>query len=215
MPVHKIKAIIFDFDGVIMNSERKKFDQLKRILRGDGVHLRKSHFRKMLGKKTERFLKECFRDRLSQKRISEIIAQRRDALRKHPSEYGTMIADTKKVILRLKSDKKYSLAIATGTEKRIVTVLLKRMKLHDAFKVIITGNDVKESKPNPAVYEEALKRLKVKPANAAVVEDSPAGIRAANSAGIKETVALTTTQSRASLSRAKHIFMYLSQMKNW
>lgn len=213
MPTNKIKAIIFDFDGVIINSERKKFNQLKRILRKEGIKLRESHFKRMIGKKTEQFLKECFRDELSQRRISEIVAKRRNELRRHPAKYGTMIAGTRKIILKL--SKKYDLAIATGTEKRIVTILLKRMKLNKAFKVIITGNDVKESKPNPAVYRKALTRLHVKSKNAVVVEDSPAGILAAKRAGVKDTIALTTTQPPSAFAAGSRIVSSLSKILVW
>jgi beta-phosphoglucomutase len=207
--------IIFDFDGVIVNSEKKKFVQLKHLLKNYDVRLTKPYFSKMVGMKTEPFLRKYFGKLLSRKQINAIVSARRTALRRNPEEYGAPIDATIKIIKRLHKDKKYVLALATGTDRRIVNAFLRQEKMSRLFEVIVAGNDVKQSKPNPAVYRKALQQLHAKSRQTTAVEDSRAGIQAAHSAGIKNTIALTTNRSSETLKGASRIVSSLANIAIW
>ncbi len=194
------RAVILDFDGVIVNTERGKFAWLKRTLKRHGLRLRNDDFARMAGKKTAAFLAERFSDKLSIHEMRAIRGAWKRERMQHTLKYSTPIRGALPFIKALKA-RGISLCLATGTERLIVNKALRRFGLTDAFDVLITGNDCALSKPNPQVYMLAIKALRIPARHLVVVEDSAAGILAAKRAGLR-CVAITTTQPRKQLKRA-------------
>ncbi|MDZ7612634.1 MAG: HAD-IA family hydrolase [Flavobacteriaceae bacterium] len=83
----------------------------------------------------------------------------------------------KDLILHLKSK---NILVALGSASKNAIPLLKSLELFDHFDAIVDGNDVTHAKPDPEVFLKAAEKLKVSPKNCVVVEDSLAGIQAAN-----------------------------------
>jgi HAD superfamily hydrolase (TIGR01509 family) len=193
-------AVIFDFDGVVVATERSKFAWLKHVLKHKGHILRKDDFARMTGKKTAAFLKERFGDKLSPKEMHMIrAAWRRERLR-NIKEYSRPIPGAIPFITQLRN-RGVSLCLATGTERVIVRKALRLLGLNKAFQVLITGNECKLSKPNPQVYTLAIKALGMPAKGILVIEDSAAGVLAAKRAGLR-CIAITTTQSMRELGQA-------------
>jgi len=78
-----------------------------------------------------------------------------------------------------------TLAIATSASKTRTRFTLKRLHLTDQFAVVVTGDDVDDGKPNPAIYSLVCRQLKSDPRNSVGVEDAVSGVRAAKKAGLK------------------------------
>ncbi|MGC9132833.1 MAG: HAD family hydrolase [Nanopusillaceae archaeon] len=89
-----------------------------------------------------------------------------------------------KQILNYFREKKYKLSIVTSNTKRLVYELLKHLGILNLFDVIITGDDVKEQKPEPECYIKAVKMMNLLPFEVLAIEDSIYGIIAAKRAGI-------------------------------
>ncbi len=96
------------------------------------------------------------------------------------------------------------LAVVSGGNRDFVKNVVKA-EFPKAFKAVITGDDVKHSKPSPAPYRLALKKLGFKPSEAIVIENSPLGIESAKKAKIK-TFALATTLNKKYLKQADRVF---------
>ena len=77
------------------------------------------------------------------------------------------------------------MAVATCGGSGRVGSLLDVLKLRDYFRVIVTGDDVKEGKPDPAIFNEAARRLSLRAEDLLAIEDSVSGVRAAKAAGMK------------------------------
>jgi beta-phosphoglucomutase len=90
-------------------------------------------------------------------------------------------------------DIRCSKAVVSGSTWDDVETILEEVFRKDRFDVIITADDIKKGKPDPAAFLEVLAQMKVRPADAVVVENAPLGVRAANSAGIVCYVALNNT----------------------
>jgi HAD superfamily hydrolase (TIGR01509 family) len=97
------------------------------------------------------------------------------------------------------------MAVATGGHKKIAYSDVNEF-FPGIFDCIITGDDVKNSKPNPEEYTKAMKKIKAKKSETLVIENAPFGIRAANSAGVNKVYALTTTLNKKYLAEADCIF---------
>jgi HAD superfamily hydrolase (TIGR01509 family) len=193
-----IRAIIFDFDGVIVDSETEKFKTLKKILKDYNIVLRENAFKHILGKKTGVFLNEEFPE-LSQQEKENIIQERRE----HTKEKLPLIPGITALLTTLYD--KYLIALVTGSEKNSVERILKENNLTQFFNQIITGEQFSSSKPDPECYNIALKKMRVQPSEAIIIEDSPSGILAGKNAGCC-VFALTTSQARKYLHHADKIF---------
>ena len=173
-----IKAIIFDFDGVIVDSEKTKFNDLNKILKGLGYKQIKD-FSNFIGKKTGKILTENFSG-ISEDEIVEITELRRKNLAMKISP----LIDGVKTFIENKA-KNLSLAIVTGTERDIVIKHLLHYSLDNFFHTIVGGEDFDNSKPDPEPYIVALDRLGLVGSEVVVLEDSQAGIDSAKSAGCR------------------------------
>lgn len=80
--------------------------------------------------------------------------------------------------------KHYILALCSSSQKRLIDIALNKFRLKDFFKVIVSGDDVKNGKPQPEIFLKASDYLKISPAEILVLEDAPKGVEAAKRAGM-------------------------------
>jgi len=204
------KAVIFDFDGVIVDSEGEKFKVINRLLKPYRLSIKKKDFPKMVGRKTRAFLEEHFGEKLSSEDRNLIEEKRRELIIKN-------IEKTKSIkgaieFIRSLKEKGFKLCIATGTRRLIVMKILEVFGLTGIFDEFVTGEDFTSSKPDPEVYRIAIQRLNVPVENLLAIEDSVAGVSSAKGAGIK-CVAITTTQKKSDLDHADLIVKSFSELK--
>jgi HAD superfamily hydrolase (TIGR01509 family) len=197
-----MKAIIFDFDGVIAETERKKFSDVKRIILKEGLHLEDSDYKKFIGTKTEFFLKNKFPN-LSESKITAL-SDERYALKYVDVHKNRLLTGVKDLLFYLK-EKNVVIAICSGSKKMFIDKFLKAKKLNSFFDLIVSGDDFKSSKPDPECYLLALKKLNLKATDVIVVEDSPAGIIAGKKAGL-QVYAIETYLKKEDLSFADLVF---------
>jgi len=177
-----IKAIIFDMDGLLVDSERVNYEVNKRMFRKFGVDISKEEFIKewiIKGTGSEEAIKR-HKMKISYKKFKSIkkdlqIQLIRKKLKTKPY--------AKETLKRLK--KNYQLVLATHGHKHNVHEALKKFRLTNYFNVILTRDDVKRRKPHPDIFLTAAKKLKVKPNECVVIEDSERGIKTAKNAGMK------------------------------
>jgi beta-phosphoglucomutase len=196
------QGVIFDFDGVIADTERDKFRVVRQALKKYKQELKAEDLKDFIGKRTSFFLREKFSE-LSESNIEQVIAYRRAKQQGYVSK-NKLIPGIKELLVFLKN-KQYKIAIATGSEYDFVKRILKINNLSSHVDVIVSGNDYIQSKPHPACIEVALKKMGLGKDNVIVVEDSVSGILSAKSAGCK-VLALTTYLEKDDLSQADLVF---------
>jgi len=177
----KPKAVIFDMDGVIVDSMPYHFLAWYEALRPYGVRV--SCF-DVYAKEGERWSKSL-RDFLkkegiapSRKLLSEIFIFRQKIFKKYFKRF--IFKDAERVLCALKK-RGYLLSLVTGTPDYEVKRILPN-KLYRIFNSIIAGNNVKKGKPHPEPYLKAAKMLKVNPSECVVIENAPYGIESAKRA---------------------------------
>lgn len=202
----KFNAIIFDFDGVIIDSERLKFNDLKTLLKKRGLKLPNSRFKEMIGKKTKYFLINEFEGKLTNKQIEYIITERNRLAHNYALIKGV------KSFIRFLKNRKIKLGLATGTKRAIVSKVIKDYGIND-FSFKVTGEEFKRSKPNPEVYKKAIQKSKTDINKIAVIEDSVAGVKSAKKAGLY-CIAITTNQTKNELKEADLIVNSFGKLRN-
>jgi len=182
-----IKALIFDFDGLILDTETPEFHVWQNIYQEHGFELPPDEWGKIVGGYgLSNFDAAEHLSLLAQERLDSVSLRARHRLESHtmilaqPLLPGVMdyIHDAKRLGLKL--------AIASSSPHSWVDTHAKRLGIFDQFDVIICADDVGagRTKPNPDLFLLALNQLKVQKNEAVVFEDSPNGVKAAQSAGI-------------------------------
>lgn len=177
-----IKAVIFDMDGLMFDTESaysavqtKMFaargkvftNEIKMTLMGKRAHEVMEIIGEVLGtgEKTQNLLKE------QDKELVELY-----------KESVTKLKGLDELIAFL-NEKKIRKCIGTSSRKFLVDILLQRHNLQAEFEFVISGDQVKEGKPNPEIYNVCVSNLGVLPAECLVLEDSLNGIKAGHTAG--------------------------------
>lgn len=205
------KAVIFDFDGVIVDSERAKFKILKKLLKKENVALKQKYFKHMVGMKTKPFLKTYFKNKLSNDQIDRIYRERTNYQLKNLKRYSKPIKGIKSFIEFLLKNR-VKIGLATGSKKEVVNKTLNKIGLKNKFSFKVTGEQFKTSKPNPEVYNKAIKKSKVSKKEIMAIEDSAAGIKSAKKAGLM-CVGITTSQPKKELKKADIVVNSFDEIK--
>lgn len=180
------KAVIFDLDGVIVDTAKYHFKAWQNVAKKLGFVFTNEQNETLKGVSRVQSLEILIE--LSGKSISE--KEKEILLVSKNEEYLTFVAEMKadeildgivNVLDYLDFNKiKYAL----GSASKNAPLILKKVGLYKRFQAIVDGNDVDKGKPNPEVFLIAAKKLNIKPENCIVVEDAFAGVEAANRANM-------------------------------
>ena len=183
----RIKALIFDFDGLILDTETPDYQTWQSIYRDHGFELPQDEWGKIVGGwGISTFDAAAHLSLLSQGRLDSVSLRDR-----HRSESSALLLSQPVlpgVIDTLRQAKQLGLKLAIGSSSphSWVDTHAKRLGIFDYFDTVVCEDEVGigRTKPYPDVYLAALKKLQVQKNEAVVFEDSPNGVRAARTAGI-------------------------------
>ena len=178
-----MKVVIFDMDGVIINSEPLHFEIEGQLLEELGGKFdRKSHeaFVGTTDYSIWMKLKEQFNLKPS---VEEIIHMKKERFLKRIDE--VQLTENFMDFMLTLYNQGYSMAIASSNNRKIVDAIVKRFGLGKYIKYIISGEEVKKGKPDPEIFLTVAKKIDVKPEECLVVEDAENGVKAAKAAGMK------------------------------
>jgi HAD superfamily hydrolase (TIGR01509 family) len=177
-----IRAVIFDLDGVLIDSEERWARAKEALVRETGGRWKPEASHAMLGMSSpewSRYLHEELGVPLTPEEINAAVVRRmiEDYRRDLPLVEGAVDA-----VRRLAA--RWPLALATSSNREVIDVVLEASGLAEAFAVTVSSEEVARGKPAPDVYLEAAARLGVVPGDAAAIEDSTNGLLAAHAAGM-------------------------------
>lgn len=176
-----IKAIVFDLDGVLIDSERIAQKVVRSILlREVGIELSEEDCRKCSGASDEGvsvYVRDKFGIEVKPSRISRITGEHFRKRRRIPKMKWAL-----KTVRML--SRRFPLAVASSSPSWYVIKFLRSEGFYPRLSAVASGDEVRRKKPAPDVYLLAAKRLKVNPKNCLAVEDSEAGVLAAKRAGM-------------------------------
>lgn len=189
----EIKAIIFDCDGTLVDSEPAHYLSWQYAAQEFGGDLQEAEYYQLVGKTAERnasFLAQ----KIGSAHDKAILQKKREHYRRLQQEGHPSIAHTVEFVHRLAQEKeKYGLqlGIASASTKEEILANLRQLGIESYFSVILSGSDDLQhykdpegvNKPKPYIYLESAKKLSLHPHQCVVIEDSHAGVMAGVSAG--------------------------------
>jgi len=196
-------AVVFDFDGVLADSERLHFAAFRDVLGDEGWTLsERDYFERYLGFDDAALVSEFARDRqiaIAAPAQAALVQRKAEVFQSRLAAADVLYPGAPAAIARLGA--RYRLAIASGSLAVEIHTVLAAAGLSQAFAAVVGADDVPQSKPAPDPYLAAVRALGV-PASAAVaIEDSRWGLESARAAGLR-TIALTTSYGAAALDGA-------------
>ncbi len=178
-----IKAVIFDMDGLMIDSEEISYTCYNSLLEKENLTLSKELYTQFLGKSVENGFHLIEKNYHIQIDIEQALMNFREIMQRIVDEKGVALKKGLIELLQYLQEHHYQTIIATSSNLIRVHQLLDD-KVFERFDDIICGDEVTKGKPDPEIFLKACQKLGVEPSEALVLEDSEAGIQAAYNASI-------------------------------
>lgn len=194
-----MKAICFDFDGVVIKSMESHYQGWRRAMEEYGIDMSPEELYVLEGQGVEEVAIHLVRkfNIPSEERYNIIEKKRFYYNQIKKDELYPNFLD----VLEWAKEKELKTALVTGGDREIVIQALKTYGIGDYFHAIVADGDAMHSKPQPEPYLRACELLQEKPGECIAIENSPLGILSAKNAGLK-CIAITTTLSSSFLKNA-------------
>lgn len=179
-----LKCVLFDFDGVVADTERHNAEYLAAALAVHGVVLSEADKLALVGVNDPDSLQRLVNRASDGLTLQQLQQERRQRGNYYENGSGLAPLPGLRQLLRRLRAERYLTGLVSSTRTQLIIAALNRMRLTDQFDVILCGDMVERHKPAPDCYRKALELLQLRPEECVVIEDSPAGIEAAKAASI-------------------------------
>lgn len=180
-----IEAIIFDMDGVLVDSEPFHIEIEKRQFERNKLIVSAEEHLNYMGMASDIMWRTVVNKHQLNIPVEELIDQNRTESIRYFSELTTIPVMPGLIeLLEILKRKNYPMAVASSSFPEIIELILKKTELRDYFRVVVSSQEAGKSKPEPDVFLLAAKKLGVPPTNCIVIEDSFNGIAAAHAANM-------------------------------
>ena len=197
-------VILFDMDGVIVNSEVAYMEQLKNFMNIEGIYLSEEQHRMLIGSSRKQ-AKEMYINWLGPTfSYDEFIIRLDKYYNEHPLDYAKIANPGLFKVLSELKNRSFKMSLVSSSRMEEIIAIVNALGIKKYFDNLISGEQFEESKPNPAIYNYAKSKYSLEDGKIYVVEDSPYGIEAAKRASLP-VIALKDRHFGMDQSRADYI----------
>lgn len=208
-----VRAILWDLDGVIVNSMEFHYQAYREVLAPRGKDLsREEYLRALIGLRNYVILRRVLGE-LSDDEVTALAEQKEKAFRRLIAGNVQALPGAERLVRRAKEAGLLQ-AIVSSTPRANIEVMLQSLALWDRFEVIVGEEDATRGKPDPEGFLIAAQRLGAPPEECVVIEDAPEGIAAGKAAGMR-CIGVTTTRPAERLSQADIVVGTLEDERVW
>jgi HAD superfamily hydrolase (TIGR01509 family) len=216
-----LRAVIFDFNGIIVDDEPIHFELFKRVLGEERIGLtEEDYYARYLGYDDRGAFGAAYKDHgrsLDEHKLAQLIARKAVYYQELIHRKLRLFPGVKTLIPALAG--RVPLALASGALRNEIDLILSNVGLRDYFSAIVSAEDVTDGKPEPEIFLKALAQINARadngrpivPAECLVIEDSKEGVRGARRAGMK-CLAVTNSHPPDLLAEATAVVSSLEQV---
>lgn len=177
--------IIFDMDGVLLDSEPMHQEIIYETFQLEGIPFDKAYIQTLTGMSAFPMWEKVKRDAQRSESVEELIKFHRDYFFKRlPEVKVPLVPHVKDVLEKFKNEGKH-LSLASSSGRKLIDIFTQQTNIAHYFEVIMSGDDVKYSKPNPEIFLKVAQWYGLPATQFTVIEDSANGVKAAKSAGMQ------------------------------
>ncbi len=177
-------AVVFDFDGLLADSEPLQIRAWQEFLAQWNCQLSNELINEMFGLRVRDSAK-VVQQRLDLPITADEVMHGRDEIfLELVATELPMMKGSREIVTWLRDETRLRVALATSGHRRYISAALGVAELENAFEVVVTGDDVQNGKPHPEIYQTAAEKLDIDPSRCIALEDAPHGIRSAIDAGM-------------------------------
>jgi len=180
-----MKAVVFDMDGVLFDTERLCMEVWMQVAKESGLERMEEFFPKCIGlnsNDTRQLIRDFYGDKMDYEVFREAASLN---MKNRIKNEGLPVKKGVHKILNYLKQLNQKIGLASSTRYASVISHLKEAGIVDYFQVIVTGDMIDHSKPQPDIYLLACRKLGVEPEEAYAIEDSLNGLKSAHAAGMK------------------------------
>lgn len=205
-------AVIFDVDGVLVDSYDAHFESWSRMAREVGREMTLGQFAATFGRTSREIIEHHWgQGTLSDAEIREF-DDRKEALYRDIVRDAFPAMDGAAELIAALHAAGVPVGVGSSGPPENVALAIERLGVESVVAARVTGRDVTRGKPDPQVFLLAAERLDVVPARCAVIEDAPAGIAAANAAGMLSIALQSTGHTPEDAREARHVVQSLREL---
>ena len=181
-----LKAVIFDMDGVLLDSEPIYYQIEKKFFKDLGITISDEEYHTFIGLSMTEMWKRIKNNHNLKEEIETLVNSNNEVGFQHFSNSENLQPTPflEQFIQNL-LENNIKLAVASSSSKKLINVILEKLMLKKYFNICVSGNEVKNGKPAPDVFLHTANLMKVNPQECLVIEDSTNGVKAAKSAEMK------------------------------
>lgn len=209
--VNKRRLAIFDFDGLMVNSEQVIYDALKKLFDKYRKNLTWDYFARHIGTPVDISLPQFHKDYSLPMLYDNFLIERNKVIKK-AIESDLRLMPGLIPLLHYLKERSFKLSIATSAKRKYLENILTKYNIEHYFKYIVTIEEVKRGKPHPDLFLAALTQSNVSSQDAFILEDSPSGIQAAKEAGVMSIAIPTPGVDLSHFSEATFIIESLESL---
>ena len=177
--------IIFDMDGVLLDSEPMHQEIIYETFQLEGIPFDKAYIQTLTGMSAFPMWEKVKHDAQRSESVEELIKFHRDYFFKRlPEVKVLLVPHVKDVLEKFKNEGKH-LSLASSSGRKLIDIFTQQTNISHYFEVIMSGDDVKYSKPNPEIFLKVAQWYGLPATQFTVIEDSTNGVKAAKSANMK------------------------------
>ena len=188
MNVSDAIGVVFDMDGVLVDSAMPHFRSWQLLAEENGTSVTREQFSETFGRQNEDIIPLLFGE-VSPPRLRQLADRKEDLYRDLIRERAPVVEGAPELVQALHAE---GVALAVGSSGPLANIelVLDAMGVHDMMSVIVSGDEVTRGKPDPQVFSLACEKLGITPSRCAVIEDAPVGVQAALAAGTRVVAVL-------------------------
>src|SRR5690554_5729203 len=178
------KLVIFDLDGLLIDTERMYHETWKRTFSDENLHMPEDLLLSTAGKALKE-TKKVITDHFKDDDIFDVLRSKREIkFWQMAKDFGVPVKEGAQEVIDFLNNKNITMALASSTQTDRALKLIDLSNLKLSFKIMMFGDMVRETKPSPEIYNLVMSKLGYKVDETIILEDSYSGIKAANNANV-------------------------------
>ena len=203
-------AVLFDMDGVLVDSYDAHLESWLVVAKEQGENFTKEDFDSVFGRTSFEIIEELWTNsKLSREEMLQLDDRKEAIFREILQKDFPGMPGAKELIVAL-DNAGFQLAVGSSGPPENIEFVLNQLGVKERFDAIVTGKDVKRGKPDPEVFLTAAQKVGVEPSRCVVIEDAPLGVVAAHAGGMKCVGMASTGRTPEMLNEAELVVKSLT-----